>query len=230
MAESATPSVSQKPRSWGWLAFPVIFLLGLGSGWLLWGRDGAKSGVDVKVDPNVKRYDVPIDDDPVIGADNAEITIIEFSDYQCPYCSRWYSEVFDRLMQEYDGKIRFVYRDFPLSAIHPDATPAAEAANCAGEQGVYWQFHRALFSGRYGLGSTAYEQYAAELGLDAVAFSECMAERRYADEVAQDFSFASQLGVRSTPTFFINGMAVVGAQPYEVFQQIIDKELAGEIP
>lgn len=215
-----------------WLALPVLFLMGLGSGWLMWGGNTPTSNADTQVTVNqdVKRYQVINDGDPSLGPENAPITIVEFSDYQCPYCARWYQEVYSRLMETYKGKIRFIYRDFPLYSIHPEAEPAAEAANCAGEQNAYWQYHDALFGQKIGLNAAAYNQYASDLGLNADQFSKCMSEGRYKAEVKADFQYASSLGVSSTPTFFVNGLAVVGAQPFEVFQQIIDKELAGEIP
>jgi protein-disulfide isomerase len=133
-------------------------------------------------------------------------------------------------MTDYKGKIRFIYRDFPLYSIHPQAQSAAEAADCAGEQGKYWQYHNALFSEKYSLGSDAYTRYAAEEGLNPEQFAQCMSDRRFKSEVDADFKYATTIGVSSTPTFFVNGLAVVGAQPYEVFKELIDKELAGEIP
>lgn len=179
---------------------------------------------------DVVRYDVPVDDDPGIGPEDAAITIIEFSDYQCPYCSRWHEDVFSNLLEEYPDQVRIVYRDFPLDSIHPEAVPAAEAANCALEQGAFWEYHDKLFSGELGLGQDAYLQYATVLGLDVDSFKECVETGRYADEVQADFQYAANLGVQSTPTFFLNGIPIVGAQPYEVFKQVIDMELAGEIP
>jgi protein-disulfide isomerase len=179
---------------------------------------------------DVVRYDVPVDDDPGIGPEDAAITIVEFSDYQCPYCQRWHAEVYTKLLVDYPDEVRIVYRDFPLTSIHSEAVPAAEAANCAFEQGSFWEYHDKLFSGELTLGQDAYLQYASSLGLDMENFEECVASRRYADEVQADFQYAANLGVQSTPTFFLNGIPIVGAQPYEVFKQIIDMELAGEIP
>ncbi len=215
-----------------WLALPLVFLVGLGSGWLLWGQNTISNpgNTQVKVNEEVKRFNVVTDNDPTQGPENAKVTIIEFSDYQCPYCISWYQDVYTRLMADYEGKIRFVYRDFPLYSIHPEAGSAAEAANCAGAQDAYWQYHDALFGQKNGLGETAYSQYASDLGLNVEEFNKCVSEHRYKSEVDADYKYASSLGVSSTPTFFVNGLAVVGAQPYEVFQQIIDKELAGEIP
>ncbi len=182
----------------------------------------------VQTPQKVTRYNVDEGGNPAIGPKNAPITIIEFSDYQCPYCLKWNTEVYQRLLQAYPDKIRFVYRDFPLYSIHPEAGPAAEAADCAGEQGRYYDYHDRLFSGEFELSANAYTQYATELGLDEAKFNDCMSSHRYKDEVTADYQYASNLGVRSTPTFFINGIALIGAQPIEAFQQIIDKELSGQ--
>jgi protein-disulfide isomerase len=220
---------------------PLAFVLGLGAGYLLWGRAatsaaqnaataGASQAAAQVPEQKITRYDVPVDDDPVLGPENAAITIIEFSDYECPYCRKWHAEVLEPLMATYPGQIRLVYRDFPLSSIHANAAPAAAAANCANEQGAYWEYNEKLFSMELGLSPTAYRQYASNLGLDAQAFAECLESDRFLDEVQADFDYAAELGVRSTPTFFVNGIAVVGAQPFDLFKDLIDKELAGEIP
>ena len=180
--------------------------------------------------PQVVRYDVPVDDDPALGSEDAPITIIEFSDYECPYCRQWHTEVYSQLLDTYGDQIRFVYRDFPLESIHANAIPAAQAANCAFEQDNFWDYHDKLFSMELGLSPDAYLEYASQLGLDEEQFQECIDSGRYQEEVQSDFEFAANLGVRSTPTFFINGIAVVGAQPFEIFEQVIERELAGEIP
>ncbi len=232
---------------------PLAFALGLSVGFLFWGRSEPPAAIpaggqssqggssstaqspptsevpEVNYD-NIVRYDVPIDDDPVLGPSDAPITIIEFSDYECPFCKKWHAEVYQRLLQSYPDEIRLVYRDFPLTNIHPNAVPAAQAANCAHEQGRFWEYHDKLFEGAYGLGEDAYMQYALEVDLNIPSFEQCIAEDRYVEEIQADFDFAAQMGVSSTPTFFINGIALIGAQPFEVFQQVIDAELAGEIP
>lgn len=220
-----------KPRFYTWselLALPLVFCLGLGLGWLVWGRTTPISVVENAGNgaAEIRRFEVSVDDDPSIGPADAPVTIVEFSDYQCPFCAKWHTEVFKRLMADYQGQIRFVYRDFPLYSIHPQAGPAAEAANCAGEQNAYWEFNTALFSEKYPLGNEAYTRYAAELGLEADKFAQCFGERRYQTEVEADFAAANKLGVNSTPTFYINGRGLIGAQPYEAFKQVIDEELA----
>jgi len=233
---SVQPPEAPRPnRAWlVWLVIlPIVFALGLGTGYVMWGKNSASTepaSAAVQVPENVTRYDVPTDGDPSVGPEDAKITIVEFSDYQCPYCKRWNDEVLSRLLQEYPNDVRFVYRDFPLTSIHPEAFPAAVAANCAGAQGDYWVYHTALFSQKYGLSESAYEKYASELGLDTTVFTQCLQDTRQSDEVAADMNFAANLGVSSTPTFFINGIALVGAQPYDVFKQVIDLELAGKIP
>jgi len=221
------------------------FAAGVLLGYVVWGMNPAVSvgtgsqtaaqaggpvvEAPVTEEPQFVRYDVPSDGFPSIGPENAPITIIEFSDYQCPFCRRWHDEVYQPLLNAYPGQIRFVYRHLPLSSIHPDAQSAAEAAMCAGEQNAYWQFHEKLFSDT-SLGAGTYMQYAQELGLDSTSFEACISNNKYREAVLADNNFALDLGVRSTPTFFINGLAIVGAQPLDIFKQVIDKELAGEIP
>ncbi len=239
---------SHAGRSVWWSALLVVLALaaGVGIGYLLWGQPlaqadaelnslkaantAAESAQATQSAQQVHRYNIPVDDDPSIGPKDAPITLIEFSDYQCPYCKKWHDEVLPSLLKDYQGKLRYVYRDFPLSGLHAQASPAAMAADCAGEQGDYFQYADKLFSDQYDLGETAFLQYASDLKLDATKFKECLDSNRYQSEVEKDYQFAAQLGISSTPTFFINGLAVVGAQPLDVFKMVIDKELAGEIP
>jgi len=217
----------------------LAFAAGILVGYVAWGMEsvgslaqGAQVAAQASIPterPQYVRYDIPTEGSYAIGPEDAPITVVEFSDYQCPFCRRWHDEVYQPLLAAYPGKIRLVYRHLPLTSIHPDAFPAAEAAMCAGEQNAFWQYHEKLFAGDQ-LGSAAYTQYAQELGLDMTTFEACINEHKYQQVVQADSDFAINLGVRSTPTFFINGLAVVGAQPLDVFKQVIDKELAGEIP
>jgi len=220
-----TPSTHKKRKPLSpflHLLIPVAFILGLGSGYLLWGYTTPPAAAGTT---EVQRVNVSTDGDPSIGPEDAPVTIVEFSDYQCPYCASWYQQTFDRLIANYPGQIRFVYRDLPLP-MHPEAIPAAEAANCAGEQGAYWKFHDALFSGQYDLGRAAYEQYAADLGLEPAAFTACLDDHRTQDEVRADAADATRLGLTGTPSFVINGRILIGALPFEDFKAIIDEELA----
>jgi protein-disulfide isomerase len=207
-----------------YLFIPVAFVLGLGAGYLLWSPKTPPVAADATGD---QRVTVSTDGDPSIGPADAPITIVEFSDYQCPYCQAWYQQNFDKLMASYPGKIRFVYRDLPLP-MHSQSVPAAEAANCAGEQDAYWKFHNALFSGQYSLGRTAYEQYASDLGLDLAAFTACLDDHHTQAEIEADAADAARLGLNGTPSFVINGQILVGAQPFEQFKAIIDADLAAK--
>ncbi len=233
------------------LAIPLAFLLGLGAGYVNWGRVAvtpgsaivaqgtpaalptdasgqSSAGGDIAAQiAQLPRYDIPINaDDPVLGPADAPITIVEFADFQCPFCIRHAKETDPRLKADYGDQIRYVYKDFPLSSLHPDAFSAALSAQCAREQNKFWEYQDLLFTGTLGLGRQAYDAYAQQLGLDMTAFDQCLDEERYADQVQADYDLGVKLGVSSTPTFFINGIAVVGAQPYDLFAQIIDYELS----
>lgn len=233
-------------RSHFYSALSVLtFFAGILVGYIVWGtgllqEPGSNSTAasqatgpvveaPVTAAPEYIRYDIPTDGYYSRGPANAPITIVEFSDYQCPFCRRWHAEVSQELFAAYPDQIRLVYRNLPLTTIHPDAFSAAEAALCAGEQNVYWDYHDKLFGGEL-LGTEVYLQYARDLSLDLTSFEACLNDRKYQADIQADSDFAVNLGVRSTPTFFINGLAIVGAQPIEIFKQVIDKELAGEIP
>jgi protein-disulfide isomerase len=230
-------------RSHFYAALTVLaFAAGILVGYVVWGiGDSAQTAqtasqssgqlidAPVTAQPQYTRYDIPTEGFHSLGPADAPITIVEFSDFQCPYCRRWHDETYEPLLAAYPGKIRIVYRHLPLVSIHPDAFSAAEAAMCAGDQNVFWQYHDKLFSSD-SLGNAVYEQYARELSLDIPTFVDCLTEHKFQDAIQADSDFAVNLGVRSTPTFFVNGLAIVGAQPLDVFKQVIDKELAGEIP
>ena len=160
---------------------------------------------------------------PAKGSASAPITIIEFSDYECPFCKRAEPTV-EKVLETYGDKIRLVFRDYPLP-FHANAKPAALAAACAEEQGKFWEYHHKLFTSAALDGDTL-RSLAGELGLDQAKFDECLASEKYASVVEKDMADASAVGVRGTPAFFINGRMISGAQPFEKFQEIIDEELA----
>jgi protein-disulfide isomerase len=178
-------------------------------------------------DAPAARVEVSEDDDAVLGDDDAPVTIVEFSDYECPFCGRHFQQTYPQLKADYidTGKVRLVFRDFPLS-FHPSAQKAAEAAECAGDQNKYWEMHDKLFQNQQALGVTNLKQYAADLGLNTGTFNSCLDSGKYAQEIQADMADGSAAGVSGTPSFFINGRLVVGAQPYQVFQQAIEAELA----
>lgn len=166
--------------------------------------------------------EVSVDDDPAWGPANAPVTIVEFSDYQCPYCKLFYDETLPQIRQTYEGQIRFVYRDFPLARIHPHSQKAAEASECADDQGRFWNYHDLLWANQTALDVDSLKAYAAQLGLDAATFDDCLDSGKNAQEVQNDYSDGVSYGVTGTPTFFINDVELKGANPFSVFQQAIE--------
>jgi len=157
------------------------------------------------------------------GPADAPVTIIEFSDYQCPFCRRAEPTV-KEVLARYPDKVRFVYRHFPLE-MHPRARPAAEAAECAGEQGRFWEYHEKVFAGS-GFEESDFERYVVELGLDAEKWKSCRDEGRGKARVDADFAAGQTAGVTGTPAFFVNGIMISGARPVDAFTKLIDAELA----
>jgi protein-disulfide isomerase len=240
---SAEETVTFKKSHFYSVLVVLAFAAGILVGYVAWGRDIPVTTTAVAQQPPVQvaeapvtqepqfiRYDIPTEGYPSLGPDDAKIVIVEFSDFQCPYCQRFHKETYPNLLAAYPGKIRFVYRNFPLPpTMHPEAMSAAVASLCANDQNAYWDYHEKLFSGTP-LGEETYIQYATELGLNVEEFTACLSSGKHDDFIKQDMEFSSNLGVQSTPTFFVNGLAIIGAQPLSSFTQLIDKELAGEIP
>ncbi|RMF54619.1 DsbA family protein [Candidatus Woesearchaeota archaeon] len=168
-----------------------------------------------------------MDDDPVKGDKNAPVTIVEWSDFQCPFCGRFYSQTLGKIYKEYiqTGKVKLVYRDFPLS-FHQNAQKAAEAAECADEQGKFWEMHDMLFEKGVDGGVPTFKSYAADLGLDSEKFDSCLDSGKMAAEVQKDMRDGAAAGITGTPGFVVNGKIVKGAQPFEAFKAIIDAELS----
>lgn len=171
---------------------------------------------------------IKLDGLPYQGADNAKVTIVEYSDFQCPYCQRASSTV-KQVLAEYGGKVKFYYKHFPLS-FHQNAQKAAEAYECALEQGKQWEYYDKLFEKSQGdgtgLNAADLKKYARELGLDGTAFDSCLDSGKMAGKVSADTAEGSQNGVSGTPAFFINSEPLVGAQPYPAFKEVIDRKLA----
>jgi len=168
-----------------------------------------------------------INDGAALGKDNAPVAIIEFSDYQCPYCAKFYVESFNSIKANYidTGKVKYVHKNYPLS-FHENAQKAAEAAECAKEQNKYWEMHDKLFRNAADLAVAKIKGFAKEVGLSQTKFDSCLDTGKYEAKVKKDLSDGMSYGVSGTPAFFINGIAISGAQPYEAFKQIIDAELA----
>jgi len=172
----------------------------------------------------------------ILGKKGAPVTMIEFSDYQCPFCKRFFETALPTLKAEYieTGKVRYVFRDFPLDQIHPHARKAAEAAHCAGDQGKYWEMHDLLFQNQQALQVESLKTHARSLRLNGAAFDSCLDRDTYAAEVQKDFEDGVAAGVRGTPSFFIGktrsddtvqGVYLSGALPTPVFRQAIDNAL-----
>ncbi|OGV95672.1 hypothetical protein A2W24_05380 [Microgenomates group bacterium RBG_16_45_19] len=168
----------------------------------------------------------------VRGQDGAKVTVVEFTDYQCPFCERYFTETYGQLAKQYvdNGQVRYILRDLPLP-FHPNAKPAALAARCAGEQDGYWEMHDLLFAKQDewidGDPKEKFVSYAGEAGLNTGQFTTCYEGGKYNSEIEADAALAAEVGASGTPTFFINREVVVGAQPTSVFQQAIDKALEG---
>lgn len=176
--------------------------------------------VEVKLGPN----------EHMLGNANAKVTIVEFSDFQCPFCRRFWSDALPQIKKEYvdTGKAKFVYKHYPLS-FHPGAKPAAEGSECANEQGKFWEFHDKVFSeqekqgqGTIQFGKPELKKWAGQIGLNISQFNQCLDSGKYSKLVDDDFAYGSELGVSGTPTTFINGQRIVGAQPFTSFKAVID--------
>jgi protein-disulfide isomerase len=179
---------------------------------------------NVKMLLDVPRTVVTADDDPAKGPADAPVTIIEFSDFGCPFCSR-VNPTLARIKDRYGDSVRIVFRDFPILQLHPQAGKAAEAGACANEQGKFWPMHDLMFANQQSLDAASLKQHAATLGLDAAAFEKCLDSGKNTAEWQKDSADAEKAGVQSTPAFFVNGRPVTGAVPYEQFASVIDEEL-----
>ena len=183
----------------------------------------SKSGnVSILLEP--PRYDVAVaKDDPVRGPAEAPITIVEYSDFQCPFCSR-VTPTLDELQKKYAGKVKVVFKDFPLPS-HPEAPKAAEAAHCAGEQGKYWEMHDKMFGNQQALKVADLKTTAGGLGLDRAKFDQCLDGGKYKARVDAGIAEGQKMGVQSTPTLYLNGRVITGAQPLDVFEGMLKEEL-----
>lgn len=173
---------------------------------------------------------IPTAGSPVLGSPDAPLVMIEYSDYQCPFCSRYKEETFPRIKEAYidTGLMRYIFKDFPLS-FHAQAHSAAQAARCAGDQGDYWGMHNLLFADQAGWSNAAalqtFQNYAGQLGLDVASLASCLEGEVHAAAVDRDLQEGLSLGVTGTPAFFVGDRFISGAQPYEVFQQAIESAL-----
>lgn len=186
-------------------------------------RDKSKVVTYLK-QPAVYRVRLDVANAPSKGPSSAPISIVKFEDFQCPFCKQAQPNIME-LLRRYDGKVKLVHKDLPLDSIHPQARQAAEAARCAGEQGKFWNYHDLLYANSTKLSLEDLKGYAGDLELNVESFRACYNSGKFKSTVQRDFTEGSQLGITGTPTFFINGRELSGAQPADAFAAIIDEEL-----
>lgn len=209
----------------------ILLLISIFTGGLHIGPGLFKGGAQQKIASEVSTVTVSggnnIDNSKIKGDKNAPVTIVEFSDYECSFCRRFYSQTFGLIDDKYikTGKVKFIYKNFPLN-IHPNAQKAAEAAECAGGQGKYYEMYDELFKKGVQGGATTFKRYAQNINLDTTKFNKCLDSGAMASKIHKDVSEGQKQGVSGTPAFFINGIKIVGAQPFSVFEQAIERELA----
>jgi len=215
-----------------WVPLAIVIAGALIAGAVIFNKDDAKvedakgdtkKAVKEEVQEGEEVVDVSIDDDAIKGDENAKVTIIEFSDYECPFCKKA-EPTMKKILKNYEGKVRWVYRDFPMS-YHKNAQLAAEASEAAHAQGKYWEYHDLIYENTKNLKKADLIKYAEQLGLDVQQFTSDLESGKYTEEVKKDLADGEKAGVDGTPAFFINGRKVVGAQPYEEFARVIDEEL-----
>lgn len=185
---------------------------------------GLRDKAQVKVYLTPPVVEVSAEGAPYKGPQNAPITIVEFSDFQCSYCKRVLT-VLNQVLERYPDKVKLAFRDFPIQNIHPHAQKAAEAAHCAADQGKFWEYHDLLFEKQDAIPSANYAEHAKALGLEVATFQECVDSRKYKEKVERNYTDGMKAGVSGTPAFFINGRLLSGAQPLEAFKAVIDEEL-----
>ncbi len=183
---------------------------------------GSNTQASTGPDP-AKRYTIPVDNHPAMGPEDAPITIVEFSDFRCAFCGKFARETLQPLMTKYDGKVRFVYRNFIIFG--QTSYDTAMAAYCAGDQNKFWDFHNLAFGDQPNLGRADFVKFAADLKIDVPTFSACFDNSDHRQQILDDRTYADSLGLQGTPSFFVNGKFVSGAQPLEVWSSVIDAEL-----
>jgi len=230
--------MAKKLRKWHQKWWGIIFLLLLSVGLLYVGTFIYQLIIIVEANSQVNlqnpdfstatssgsgsRSSIESKDDPFLGSENADIVIVEFSDFQCPFSKEVYPAL-KQISQEYQTSVKIIYRDIPNIINHPDALNASLAANCAFEQKKFWEYHDLLFDNQADLSVENLKQLAAKLNLNMAQFNQCLDSQQYLSEVQNDLQDGLQLGITGTPTFFFNGVKVAGVIPYESFKLIIEK-------
>jgi protein-disulfide isomerase len=232
VAEPAAEFALAAPPAGGGVARVIALiglglLAGLGAGWVLFHEEPQPAAAVAGASGGADSYGVDVTNDPTMGPPDAPITIVEFSDFDCPFCTRFASQTAPALRRHYGDRIRWVFVNLPLQAIHPRAYEAALAGECAHEEGRFWEWYDAMFSGRFDSSGDGLRAAALDIGLDGDAFAQCLEDADHASEVAADLREAQKFYILGTPTFYINGLRLEGAQPPEAFAAVIDSLLAG---
>ncbi len=184
--------------------------------------------------PPPQVVDVAVGKLPILGNANAKVTIVEFSDFQCPFCKRYFDDAGKQVQEKYinTGKAKLAYRHYPLTTIHPNAQKAAEASECANEQGKFWEYHDLLFGQQETWSPqsatdvlTSFTDLSGQAGLDTTKFRACLDSQKYKKNVDDDAAAGTTAQVDGTPAFFVNGNRITGAQPFSEFQKVIEQEL-----
>ncbi|MBU1103219.1 MAG: DsbA family protein [Nanoarchaeota archaeon] len=212
----------------GILVIVMCFFIFGGDDTFFWTTGNVVS--EPELSANDEPSEVGAEDDAFLGDENAPVTVVEFSDFQCSFCARFWSETLGQLKSKYieTGKVKFVYRDFPLTSIHQMALPAAEAAECVREQGgdeAFWEMHDKIFGNQNRLSQESLREWAQEIGYD---IDVCLRSGKFRGEIQKDARDARTAGAGGTPYFLINGKALSMACPFNAFSQAIDAELAGK--
>jgi len=224
----------KKDSLWKYATFLLLAVIIIGGFFMLKpnsGKTGAVTDTGSNNQPSINAKSLIEDNDPVLGNRNAEISIIEFSDFQCPFCARAFQGALADFKQSNyftDGKVNLVYKQFPLNSIHPYAQKAAEASLCAQEQGKFWEYHDKLFTNQQALDVTSLKSYASQLGLDTGKFNSCLDDGKYRNEVSKETAQATSAGGQGTPFFVIvntktgDATAISGAYPWPQFEAAIN--------
>ena len=214
--------------------FPLILTLmmiisvgiGIGVGFLIWGYEAPIEIAPLDIPEDAQRYEFSyLEGTPVNGENDAPILMIEFTDFECPYCLKFNQEVYPLLTKNYKNDLQYVFIPFPLDSIHPNAMNASLASMCANDQNAFWEYRDLAFNAEEGYSREAFISYADQLNLDTELFSDCIDNETHRELIEENIQRALDLGVTSTPTFLINGLPVMGAQPYELFAGVIESEL-----
>ena len=226
MEQANSESIGRKwyNRWWGIVFLLVLVVVILGLAIFIYNlvyylEKGGNENTNSIISKNVT---IETTDDPATGAANPLITIVEFGDFQCPYCKEE-APIIIRVVLQYSKEVKLIFRDFPISAVHPDAMGAALAADCAYEQGKFWEYHDLLYQNQDDLSIQNLLVMAKSLGLDFDKFSTCLANRKYENEIQNDLLDGVKLEITGTPTFFINGYKVQGVISYPTWVDLIEK-------